>query len=156
MRAVPSAAPVSADAAPIAPAAPDRRWCDTVGVFDLETTGGNPAECGITEIGAVRVRGGVVLGELQTFVDPGCAIPPFIQTLTGITDAMVRDAPRIDAALPAFLEFARGAVLVAHNARFDIGFLKAACAAHGLRWPGPQVIDTVHLEEDHARVTIRI
>lgn len=45
-------------------------------VVDLETTGGNPAECGITEIGAVRVRGGVVLGELQTFVDPGCAIPP--------------------------------------------------------------------------------
>lgn len=114
-------------------------------VVDLETTGGNPAECGITEIGAVRVRGGVVLGELQTFVDPGCAIPPFIQTLTGITDAMVRDAPRIDAALPAFLEFARGAVLVAHNARFDIGFLKAAAERTATPWPGFQVLDTVHL-----------
>lgn len=114
-------------------------------VVDLETTGGSPRDCGITEIGAVKVRGGEVLGELQTFVNPGEPIPALIQSLTGITDAMVRDAPRTGTAVAGFLEFAKGAVLVAHNAGFDIGFLKAACAAHDLRWPGPQVVDTVRL-----------
>lgn len=114
-------------------------------VVDLETTGGSPRDCGITEIGAVKVRGGIELGELQTFVNPGEPIPAFIQSLTGITDAMVRDAPRTGEAVASFLEFAKGAVLVAHNAGFDIGFLKAACAAHDLRWPGPQVLDTVRL-----------
>jgi DNA polymerase-3 subunit epsilon len=114
-------------------------------VVDLETTGGSPAECGITEIGAVKVRGGEVLGEFQTLVNPTHPIPPFIQTLTGITTAMVATAPRIDTALPAFLEFARGSVLVAHNAGFDIGFLRAATAAQGLEWPGFPVLDTVHL-----------
>jgi DNA polymerase-3 subunit epsilon len=114
-------------------------------VVDLETTGGSPAECGITEIGAVCVRGGEVLGELQTLVNPREPIPAFISVLTGITDAMVRDAPRIEAALPAFLEFARGSVLVAHNAGFDVSFLKAACASADTPWPGFQVLDTVHL-----------
>ena len=114
-------------------------------VVDLETTGGSPAECGITEIGAVRVRGGEVLGELQTLVNPREPIPAFISVLTGITDAMVREAPRIDSALPAFLEFAGGSVLVAHNAGFDVSFLKAACAAGDTPWPAFQVLDTVHL-----------
>ena len=62
-------------------------------VVDLETTGGSPAHCGITEIGAVKVRGGVVLGEFHTMVNPGSSIPPFIQVLTGITDAMVATSP---------------------------------------------------------------
>ena len=114
-------------------------------VVDLETTGGSPAESQITEIGAVKVRGGEVLGEFQTLVNPGGPIPAFIQVLTGITDAMVATAPRIDAALPAFLEFARGSVLVAHNAGFDISFLKAAAARTGNRWPGFDVLDTVTL-----------
>lgn len=114
-------------------------------VVDLETTGGSPRDCGITEIGAVKVRGGEVLGELQTFVNPGEPIPPFIQSLTGITDAMVRGAPRPGAAVTSFLEFARGAVLVAHNARFDISFLKAACAAADIPWPRHEVLDTVQL-----------
>lgn len=114
-------------------------------VVDLETTGGSPRDCGITEIGAVKVRGGEELGELQTFVDPGEPIPAFIQSLTGITDAMVAGAPRTGEAVTSFLEFAKGAVLVAHNAGFDIGFLKAACAAHDLRWPSPTVLDTVRL-----------
>ena len=92
-------------------------------VVDLETTGGSPADCGITEIGAVKVRGGLHLGEFQTLVDPGHPIPPFIAVLTGITDRMVCSAPRIDAALAAFLEFAQGCVLVAHNAPFDMSFL---------------------------------
>ena len=114
-------------------------------VVDLETTGGSPSECGITEIGAVKVRGGEVLGEFQTFVNPGESIPAFITVLTGITDAMVRDAPRVEPALIAFLEFAAGSVLVAHNAGFDISFLKAACARADRDWPRFPVVDTVHL-----------
>ena len=114
-------------------------------VVDLETTGGSAHECAITEVGAVKVRAGEVLGEFQTLVNPGSPIPAFIQVLTGISDSMVAHAPRIDTVLPAFLEFARGAVLVAHNAGFDITFLKAAAAATGHPWPGFQVIDTVLL-----------
>ncbi len=114
-------------------------------VVDLETTGGSPTRCAITEIGAVKVRGGHVLGEFQTLVDPGEPIPAFIQVLTGITDAMVSSAPRLSVALPAFLEFADDAVLVAHNAPFDIGFLRAGAAELGLGWTGPKVLDTVQL-----------
>ncbi|PKW25600.1 DNA polymerase-3 subunit epsilon [Phycicoccus duodecadis] len=120
-------------------------------VVDLETTGGSPAECGITEIGAVKVRAGEVLGEFQTLVDPGEPIPAFIAVLTGITDAMVAGAPRIEAALPAFLEFAAGSVLVAHNARFDVSFLKAAAARTEHPWPGFPVLDTVHLARQLVR-----
>lgn len=114
-------------------------------VVDLETTGGSPATAGITEIGAVKVRGGEVLGEFQTLVNPGTPVPAFIARLTGITTAMVATAPPIAAVLPAFLEFARGAVLVAHNAPFDIGFLKSAARDAGYEWPGNQVLDTVPL-----------
>lgn len=114
-------------------------------VVDLETTGASPATCEITEIGAVRVRGGEVIGELQTLVDPGAPVPASISALTGITTSMVRGAPTIAEVLPAFLEFARGAVLVAHNAPFDIGFLRAAAARHGHPWPGAPVVDTVAL-----------
>jgi DNA polymerase-3 subunit epsilon len=114
-------------------------------VVDLETTGGSPKDSAITEIGAVKVRGGQVLGEFQTLVDPGCAIPPYISVLTGITSTMVAAAPRIGPVLPGFLEFARGAVLVAHNAPFDIGFLKAACAENGMVWPAAASVDTAVL-----------
>jgi DNA polymerase-3 subunit epsilon len=114
-------------------------------VVDLETTGGSPKDSAITEIGAVKVRGGVVLGEFQTLVDPGCEIPPYISVLTGITSTMVAAAPRIGAVLPGFLEFARGAVLVAHNAPFDIGFLRAACAENGIPWPTAASVDTAVL-----------
>ncbi|WP_296664433.1 DEDD exonuclease domain-containing protein [Demequina sp.] len=114
-------------------------------VVDLETTGTSPARAAITEIGAVKTRGGEVVGEFQTLVDPGGPIPPMIVALTGITDAMVVAAPRIEAVLPAFLEFLGDAVLVAHNAPFDTGFLRAACREHGYRWPGSQVVDTVTL-----------
>lgn len=114
-------------------------------VVDLETTGGRAGTDSITEIGAVKVCGGQRLGEFQTLVNPGQPIPAFISVLTGITDSMVAGSPRIADALPAFLEFARGSVLVAHNARFDITFLKAAAAELGLDWPGFAVVDTVHL-----------
>jgi len=114
-------------------------------VVDLETTGGSAQTEAITEIGAVKVKGGEVLGEFATLVDPGRSIPPQITILTGITDSMVYDAPRIGAVLPAFLEFIRGSVLVAHNAGFDVGFLRAACAQLNIPWPGPAVVDTVRL-----------
>lgn len=86
-----------------------------------------------------------MLGEFATLVDPGRAIPPQIVHLTGITTAMVRDAPPIEAVLPMFLEFCRGTVLVAHNAGFDIGFLKAAAQQCDLIWPRPPVLCTVRL-----------
>ncbi|EUA40511.1 exonuclease, DNA polymerase III, epsilon subunit family domain protein [Mycobacterium avium subsp. avium 2285 (R)] len=123
-------------------------------VVDLETTGGRSTSTGetapdaITEIGAVKVRDGVVLGEFATLVDPQRSIPPQIMRLTGITTAMVSDAPAIDAVLPMFLEFAgldRGAVLVAHNAGFDVGFLRAAAQQCDIAWPRPRVLCTVRL-----------
>jgi DNA polymerase-3 subunit epsilon len=115
-------------------------------VVDLETTGGSAAGgSSITEIGAVKVRGGEVQGEFQTLVRPTEPIPAFISVLTGITNAMVADAPRIEAALPAFLEFARGSVLVAHNAPFDVGFLKHYADQQGLPWPRFEILDTAKL-----------
>ncbi|MGI8536526.1 MAG: DEDD exonuclease domain-containing protein [Mycobacteriales bacterium] len=114
-------------------------------VVDLETTGGSAQACEITEIGAVKVRSGEVLGEFQTLVNPGAAIPAFIAVLTGITDSMVANSPRLEQALPMFLEFSRGAVLVAHNAPFDLGFLEAGCDRLGLTWPAPDSVDTARL-----------
>ncbi|MEU4743475.1 DEDD exonuclease domain-containing protein, partial [Actinosynnema sp. NPDC023658] len=114
-------------------------------VFDLETTGGRADEDSITEIGAVKVRGGQVIGEFGTLVDPERGIPPQVVALTGITQMMVTGAPKLTTVLPAFLEFAAGAVLVAHNSGFDVGFMKAACARHGYTWPKPTVVCTVKL-----------
>lgn len=113
-------------------------------VVDLETTGGS-GEDQITEIGAVKVQGGEVLGEFQTLVNPRTHIPPLIAVLTGITNQMVASAPTLAQVLPSFLEFIRGSVLVAHNAGFDIGFLKRACHEHGQEWPAATVVDTVAL-----------
>lgn len=114
-------------------------------VVDLETTGTSAASGGITEIGAVKTRGGQVIGEFHTLINPGRPIPPLIVSLTGITEAMVAPAPRIEQVLPSLLEFMGDAVLVAHNAPFDIGFLKAACRLHDYRWPGNEVVDTLTL-----------
>jgi DNA polymerase-3 subunit epsilon len=115
-------------------------------VVDLETTGASAQQgCMITEIGAVKVCGGEVLGEFQTLVNPHSAIPPFIAMLTGISDSMVHDAPGIESALPAFLEFAQGCVLVAHNAPFDVGFLRHFAAEQGRAWPRFEVLDTARL-----------
>jgi DNA polymerase-3 subunit epsilon len=113
-------------------------------VFDLETTGVSDEDT-ITEFGAVKVRGGEVLGEFATLVDPGRGIPPEVVALTGITNAMVYTAPRLDAVLPAFMEFIGGAVLVAHNAGFDVNFVRKACERHGYRWPKPATVCTVQL-----------
>ncbi|WP_216666337.1 DEDD exonuclease domain-containing protein [Actinomyces faecalis] len=118
-------------------------------VVDLETTGAGPGSGAITEIGAVRVRGGQVEDELSTLVDPGRAIPAQITVLTGITNAMVAGAPSVPQALGAFLGWARlreeGTVLVAHNARFDVGHLRGAARSLDLEWHEPQVLDTLAL-----------
>jgi DNA polymerase III subunit epsilon len=95
----------------------------TFACVDLETTGGAPPDSRITEIGAVKHRGGERLGTFHTLVDPGVPIPRFITHLTGIDDLMVRQAPPVEAALPSLLEFLRGTVFVAHNASFDFRFL---------------------------------
>ena len=87
--------------------------------------GRSPADCSITEIGAVKYVGGEETGSFQTLVNPGSPIPPYITILTGITQSMVIEAPRIEEALPAFLEFIGDAVIVGHNVRFDLSFLNA-------------------------------
>ena len=116
-------------------------------VLDLETSGASPKTgSAITEIGAVKVCGGQVLGTFKTFVNPGTPLPPFITELTGITDEMLVDAPRIESVLPLLFEFLgseRTTVFVAHNAPFDLSFLKASAALHGYSWPNFRVIDTV-------------
>ena len=117
----------------------------TFAVVDLETTGGSPAGAGITEVGAVKVRGGEVLGEFHTLVDPGEPLPAFVTALTGLTPRMLADAPRLPQVLPGLLEFLAGAVLVAHNAPYDVGFLQAACRLHDYQWPAPVVLDTAAL-----------
>lgn len=116
-------------------------------VLDLETSGASPQTgSAITEIGAVKVCGGQVLGTFKTFVNPGTTLPPFITELTGITDEMLRDAPTIESVLPLLLEFLgseKSTVFVAHNAPFDLSFLKASAALYGYIWPNFRVIDTV-------------
>ena len=114
-------------------------------VLDLETTGAAPPQCAITEVGAVKLRGGECLGTFQTLVNPGVGIPPEITFLTGITEAMVQPAPWIEEVLPSFLEFLGDAVIVGHNVRFDIRFLQAAMESTG-RAPMPnRFVDTCAL-----------
>jgi DNA polymerase-3 subunit epsilon len=114
-------------------------------IVDVETTGWLPEEAGITEIGAVRIGDGRPPIEFSALVNPGHSIPEEITALTGITDAMVSQAPPIGAVLPGFLAFARGCVLTAHNAPFDVGFLTAACGASRIPWPTFPVLDTAAL-----------
>jgi DNA polymerase III epsilon subunit family exonuclease len=114
-------------------------------VVDIETTGWLADQARITEIGAIRASCGRAAAEFSSLVNPGTEIPAAITALTGITDTMVRSAPPIDAVLPGFLRFADGAVIAAHNAPFDIGFLAAACRSCGLEWPFRSVVDTVSL-----------
>jgi DNA polymerase-3 subunit epsilon len=99
--------------------------------LDLETTGAAPGYDQITEVGAVKYHGGECLGTFETLVNPGVPIPPFVTVLTGITEAMVLPAPRIDEVLPSLLEFIGDAVLVGHNFRFDTSFLDAALLRRG-------------------------
>lgn len=114
-------------------------------VVDLETTGGSPTDSAITEVGALKVQGGEVVGTFQTLVDPGQPVPAFIRLLTGIDDDLLAEAPRIGSVLPSFLEFSKDTVVVAHNARFDISFINHALVSRGyVRLPN-KVVDTAGL-----------
>ena len=114
-------------------------------VVDVETTGWAPEEAAITEIGAVRLRDGRVVAEFGSLVNPGTPVPAAITELTGISDQMLASAPPVSVILPELFEFAKGSVLVAHNAPFDLRFLMAASAQLGLDWPEFEVLDTVRL-----------
>ncbi|WP_216694169.1 DEDD exonuclease domain-containing protein [Dietzia psychralcaliphila] len=114
-------------------------------VVDLETTGTRPGTDEITEIGAVRVRGGEVRAELSTFVAIDGALPGHISRLTGIAPDDLVGAPSLGEVMATFLEFSRGAVLVAHNARFDLGFLRAAATSTDHQWPDPPSVCTLAL-----------
>jgi DNA polymerase-3 subunit epsilon len=114
-------------------------------IVDVETTGWEPEDSAITEIGAVLLRRGEIVAEFTSLVNPGTPVPESIAELTGIDDRMLAPAPPVAAVLPGLLAFSRGCVLTAHNARFDVGFLSAACAASGLPWPGYPVVDTLRL-----------
>ena len=120
-------------------------------VVDVETTGWLADSAAITEIGAVRLAADQPVREFAALVNPGTPIPQDITALTGITNDMVASAPSIGEVLPRFIDFARGSVIVAHNAPFDLGFLTAACADSGLDWPPCAVIDTAVL----ARLLVR-
>ena len=116
-------------------------------IVDLETTGASPKKgAAITEIGAVKVRGGEQIGEFSSFVNPLAPIPEYITYMTGITDLMLAKAPVIDEIFPTFLEFAGShteTVLVAHNAPFDLSFLKSAAKDLDFSWPNYKTLDTV-------------
>ena len=116
-------------------------------VVDLETTGASPKKgAAITEIGAVKVKGGEIIGEFKSFVNPLSPIPEYITAMTGISDLMLADAPVIDEIFPTFLEFVGShneSVLVAHNAPFDLSFLKSAAKDLDYEWPKYKTLDTV-------------
>ena len=115
--------------------------------FDLETTGLSSQKDEIIEIGAVRMQGGKELERFQTFVNPRRRLEQKIVELTGITDAMLADAPSIETVLPEFLEFVGDRVLVAHNADFDTGFIREACRKQGLPY-GFTSVDTLILSQN--------
>lgn len=115
------------DLTEIAAGATDESFADTFVVFDLETTGLSAIKDRIIEIGAVKVKNYEIVDHYSTFVNPGRPIPYEITKLTGINDGMVLEAPAIETVLPEFLEFIGDAVLVAHNAGFDVGFINQNC-----------------------------
>ena len=104
---------------------------DVYVVFDIETTGFSPIHNRIIEIGAVKVRDGQILDRYSTFVNPEVPIPFEIEKLTSINDAMVMEAPKIEEVLPEFLAFCEGTVMVAHNASFDMSFIRENAARQG-------------------------
>lgn len=119
-----------------------QRLNDTYVVFDLETTGFSPIKDRIIEIGAVKVENGEIVDSFSTFVNPKKPIPFEITNLTSITDEMVMDAPDIETVLPQFLKFAKDAVLVAHNASFDVSFIEQNCRYQDIT-PDFTSVDTV-------------
>ena len=127
--------------------AQDQGFDDEIVCFDIETTGLKVTREAITEIGAVVLKNGKITETFQTFVNPGRRLTPEIIGLTGITDAMLVDAPSLKEALTAFLQFVNGRVLAAHNAEFDISFIRAGCRKVGLEFE-PTYIDSLILAQN--------
>ena len=127
--------------------AQDQDFDDEIVCFDIETTGLKVTREAITEIGAVVLKNGKITETFQTFVNPGRRLTPEIIGLTGITDAMLADAPPLKEALTAFLQFVNGRVLAAHNAEFDISFIRAGCRKVGLEFE-PTYIDSLILAQN--------
>ena len=125
----------------------DQNFADEIVCFDIETTGLKVEREAITEIGAVRLRNGEIVETFQTFVDPERRLTPEIIGLTGITDEMLRGAPKLKDALTAFLAFAGNAPLAAHNAEFDISFIRAGCRKCSIPFE-PTYIDTLILAQN--------
>lgn len=119
---------------------------DEMIAFDIETTGLSNRTCKIIEIGAVKIKNGEVLDEMDIFVDPECHIPEAITELTSITDEMVAGAPKEKEAVEKFLAFAGDRLLIAHNANFDVGFIRVACERNGIPFE-PTYLDTVALSK---------
>ena len=115
-------------------------------VFDVETTGLSNKTCKLIEIGAVKIKAGEITDKMDIFVDPECPIPEKITELTSITDEMVKGAPKEEEAVRQFLAFAGDRLLIAHNATFDIGFIRAACDRHGIPFKN-SYLDTVGLSK---------
>ena len=115
-------------------------------VFDIETTGLSNRTCKIIEIGAVKIKGGEIIDRMDIFVDPECPIPEEITALTSITDDMVAGAMKEKEAVEAFLEFACGAMLIAHNANFDVGFIRVAAERNSIPFDN-SFLDTVGLSK---------
>ena len=119
---------------------------DEMIVFDLETTGLSNRTCKIIEIGAVKIKSGRVIDTFDSFVDPECEISEEITNLTSITNEMVKGAPKEREALESFLEFAGDRLLIAHNANFDVGFIRAAAERQELPFTN-SYLDTVGLSK---------
>jgi len=114
-------------------------------VFDLETTGLNPSQHEIIEIGAVKIKAGEKIDEFKSFINPGVKIPAKITEITGINDRMVKDAPGLAEVINDFIEFAGDGVLVAHNADFDYGFIRTALEKLEIKKDDYTVLDTLGL-----------
>ena len=125
----------------------DQDFADEIVCFDIETTGLKVRREAITEIGAVVLKNGEITERFQTFVNPNRRLTPEIIGLTGITDAMLADAPQLKDALTAFLQFVNGRPLAAHNAEFDISFIREGCRKVGLEFD-PTYVDSLILAQD--------
>lgn len=122
---------------------PDKDYNEFV-VFDIETTGLSALNDAITEIGAIKIKDGQVIDSFSQLINPERAIPEFITNLTGITDKMVANKPTIDQVILEFYDFIKGSVLVAHNASFDVGFIREKLKSVNLGLYNP-VFDTLEL-----------
>ena len=125
----------------------DQDFDDEIVCFDIETTGLQVMKEAITEIGAVVLKNGEITDRFQTFVNPNRHLTPEIIGLTGITDAMLADAPPLKDALEAFLRFVNGRPLAAHNAEFDISFIREGCRQTGLAFD-PTYVDSLILAQN--------